>query len=199
MDTTTRINELRYDALAREWHEAMQTNFGHRYLEKPAMVGLLPETLDGKDVLCIGVGSGDELKEVLTRKPNRVVGIDLSTQLLDIAKSRFPQVELLQMDMTRMTLRDDSFDLVYSSLTFHYAKDWDALLAEVGRVLKKNGQLLFSTPHPIYWSGKTPTGNLFTNSGGITVPEHTAVLPGEVEIIYYNHADESEIVGALEH
>ena len=199
MDTTTQKNEEAYDARAKEWQAAMHTNWGHRYLEKPALVGLLPETLVSKDVLCIGVGSGDELEEILRRNPNKVVGIDISTKLLELAKSRFPQVEFLQMDMTQMIFGDNSFDFVYSSLTFHYAKDWDVLLAEVGRVLKKNRQLLFSTHHPIYWAGKTPTGNSYTNFRGITVTEHTAVLPGEVEITYYNHANESSIVEALEH
>lgn len=199
VDAATQKNEQAYDARAREWQAAMDANFGHRYLEKPAMIGLLPETLVSQDVLCIGVGSGDELPAILGRNPNKVVGIDVSTKLLEIAKSRFPQVEFLRMDMTQMLFGDHRFDFVYSSLTFHYAKDWDVLLAEVGRVLKKDRQLLFSTHHPIYWAGKAPTGNSYTNVRGITVTEHTAVLPGEVEVTYYNHANESSIVEALKH
>lgn len=62
-----------------------------------------------------------------------------------------------------------------------------------------DSQLLFSTHHPIYWVGKASTGNSFTNSRGITLSEHTAVLPGEVEITYYNHSNAGSIVEALEH
>ena len=113
MDTTTQKNEQAYDARANHWHAAINANFGHRYLEKPAMTGLLQETLVSKNVLCVGVGSGDELEEILRRNPNKVVGIDISTKLLEIAKSGFPQVEFLQMDMTQMAFGDNNFDFVY--------------------------------------------------------------------------------------
>ncbi|MCK6462675.1 MAG: class I SAM-dependent methyltransferase [Candidatus Pacebacteria bacterium] len=199
MDTATEKNEKEYDLRAKEWQAAMATNFGHLYLEKPAMAKMLPYSLVDKNVLCIGVGSGDELEEILKRNPNNVVGIDISNNLLDIARTRFPQVEFLKMDMTRMMFEDNSFDFIYSSLTFHYARDWDVLLAEVGRVLKDGGLVLFSTHHPIKWGNKNPTGNSYTNPRGITLTEHTAILPGDIEVIYYNHASENAIREALEH
>ncbi len=175
----------------------MSTNMGHKYLEKPAMEKELPDTFEGKTVLCIGVGSGDELQEILKRNPICVVGIDISTGLLNIAKSRFPNVEFHKMDMTAMDFPDSTFDFVYSSLTLHYAKDWDVLCSEIYRVLKKDGELLFSTHHPDYWSRKTPTGNTYTNQRGVILTEHTALLPGSVSIIYYNHPNTASICDAL--
>lgn len=195
----TNRNAEKYDARAREWQAAMDSNVGHKYLEKPAMEGQVPQDLTGKDVLCIGVGSGDELTEILKRCPRRVVGIDVSVKLLDIAKARFPGVEFQQMDMTALLFPDKSFDFIYSSLTFHYARDWDLLLSEVHRVLKESGGLLFSTHHPMYWGRKAPTGNTCTNQRGITLTEYNAILPADIEITYYNHASDNAICEAVEH
>ncbi len=202
MDVITEKIEKAYDARAIKWQAALSAgaaDFGHKYLEKPAMVRQIPRTLFGKKVLCIGVGAGNELEEILKRQPDKVVGIDVSTKLLNIAKSRFPQVEFQRIDMAQMTFGNEEFDFVYSSLVFHYAKDWDALLAEVNRVLKRGGELLFSTHHPVYWSRKTPTGNSYTNQRGVTLTEYNAVLPGNVEITYYNHVNKQAITEALEY
>lgn len=192
-------NAQEYDTHAQSWQTSMASNMGHKYLEKPAMEQELPTTFKGKSVLCIGVGSGDELQEILKRNPANVVGIDISSGLLNIAKSRFPNVEFRKMDMATLDFGDSTFDFVYSSLTFHYSKDWDALCVEIYRVLRKNGQLLFSTHHPDYWSSKTPTGNSYVNARGIILTEHTAVLPGNVSIIYYNHPNTDSICDALTH
>ena len=199
MDIVTEKNEKQYDAHAKDWQIAMENNVGHKYLEKPAMEGELPKDLISKDILCIGVGSGDELIEILKRHPSKVVGIDVSSKLLDIARARFPDVEFQKMEMTDLLFPDHSFDLIYSSLAFHYAKDWDLLLSEVYRILKENGELLFSTHHPIYWGRPTPTGNKYTNARGVTVTEHTAVLPADIEITYYNHENEDAIREAVKH
>lgn len=198
-DTVVQKNRQAYNTKAQSWEDEMKTNVGHKYLEKPAMDNELPETLEDQSVLSIGVGSGDELKEILRRNPTRVVGIDISSELLKIAAQKYPSVELKEIDMTQMSFTDGEFDFVYSSLTLHYAPDWDALLKEISRVLKQGGTLLFSTHNPPYWSLKPTTGNKSTNERGITLTEHTATLPGNVEITFYNHPDQASIKDALEH
>jgi ubiquinone/menaquinone biosynthesis C-methylase UbiE len=198
-DLVAEKNAKEYDAHAQSWQESMSTNAGHKYLEKPAMEKQLPATFDAKAVLCIGVGLGDELQEILKRNPARVVGMDISTELLNIAQSRFPAVEFRKMDMNSLDFPDSSFDFIYSSLTLHYAKDWDALCSEMYRVLKKEGGFLFSTHHPEYWSHETPTGATHTNQRGVVLTEHTALLPGGVNIIYYNHPNTDSICDALKY
>jgi hypothetical protein len=56
---------------------------------------------------------------------------------------------------------------------------------------------LFSTHNPNYWGKKTATGNVHTNTRGVVLTEHSAVLPGDVEITYYNHPNEESILDAL--
>lgn len=199
MISITKKNASSYDKNAQSWNNATKNNVGHKYLEKPAMSKELPNSFEGMVVLSIGVGSGDELEGIFRRKPKKVVGIDISKKLLKITSKKYPTVELVKMNMMDMSFDDESFDYVYSSLTFHYADDWDVLLEEVSRVLKRGGTLLFSTHNPSHWSLKQETGSIHTNKRGVTLKEHTALLPGGVEIIYYNHPNKESIREAIEH
>ena len=114
---------------------------------------------DGKILISILAGiSIKNLKDYL--KAKKVVGVDISRSLINIAKKNLPDVEFKVMDMEKLELAQSSFDLVYSSLVLHYVKDWTKVLGEVRKVLKKNGIFLFSTHSPIYWSAfKKEDGN----------------------------------------
>lgn len=153
--------QAKYNDYAEKWSQRIRkqsktqaegANPVHIYLEKPAMYSLLPD-LNGKRVLCIGCGSGEEC-DYLTSLGAQVIGIDLSDKLIEIAKSSYPNLEFHTMDMENMTLEDNSFDFAYSSYTMHYVKDWRKTLGEVKRLLKKDGAYQFSTHHPIKWSGE---------------------------------------------
>ena len=58
--------------------------------------------------------------------------------------------------MERLDLAEASFDLAYSSLTFHYIEDLAGLLAAVHRALVPGGSLVFSIEHPIYMAPAHP-------------------------------------------
>jgi ubiquinone/menaquinone biosynthesis C-methylase UbiE len=198
MDMRTTENAHSYDAHADDWYRAMPTNPGHVYIEKPAMDAELPDDLTGVKVLSIGTGSGEELSLLVKRNPRHVVAVDVSANLLAIARRSYPDIEYHHMDMMDLSFPDASFGLVYSSLAFHYAKDWDHLLKGVFRVTKPGGTLLFSTHNPTYWS-KGETGNTYTNERGVTLTEHSAVLPGGVHVVYYNHPDTNSLHNAIEY
>ncbi len=189
-----------YNDHAEDWVEAMDTNAAHLYLEKPAMEKMLPEDLSGKSVLCVGVGSGQEVSCLKRRGASDVVGVDVAEDLLGEARSRHPGVEFRHVDMMRVSdvFGRDRFDVVYSSLTFHYSQDWDALLEEIKVVLDGSGLILASTHHPGYWD-RNRTGRDVVNDRGVRLTEHEAVLPGDVEIVYYNHLSTESIVDAFEH
>ncbi len=199
MDFVTRDNARAYNERAREWDETMSGNVGHIYLEKPAMARLIPADLEWKDILCIGAGAGDELAELIRQNPRRVVAIDISEKLLERAKAKFPSIETAVMDMRELSFPDQSFDFVYSSLAFHYAADWDQLLAGVFRMLRPGGKLLFSTHNPPYWALKPATGRTVVNSRGVTVTEHEAVIHAGVRVTFYNHVDAAAIGEAVKH
>lgn len=121
----------------------------HSLYEKPAMYSLLPD-LKGKSVLSIGCGSGEDCHYLAGCGVSKVAGIDISTNLVDIARQSYPECQFDVMDMESLAFDDDSFDFVYSSLAIHYLEDWTKAFCEVYRVLKPGSLFLFSCGHPVY-------------------------------------------------
>ncbi|MDO8460468.1 MAG: class I SAM-dependent methyltransferase [Nanoarchaeota archaeon] len=140
-----------YNKNNNEWLKGK--GLGHSHLEKPAMYKELPN-LNGKSVLCIGCGAGEECEHINSLGAKKVIGIDISKELIDIAKKNYPTIDFYVMDMEKLKFKNESFDFIYSSLVMHYVKDWTKVLKEVKRVLKSNGIFLFSTHNPVYWGAE---------------------------------------------
>jgi SAM-dependent methyltransferase len=66
----------------------------------------------------------------------RVVGLDASPALLDLARMRVPEAELVVGDLEALPFDDDSFDLVAGFNAFFFADDMVAALREAGRVAR---------------------------------------------------------------
>jgi len=144
-----------YDKYAKEWGARKNKIDGstiyHLCLEKPAMYGKL-SFLEDKSVLCLGCGTGEENEFIHSLGAKRVVGVDISSGLIEIAKKVYPHLEFQVMDIEMLNFPDDSFDFVFSSLTMHYLKDWAETLKRVHKALKQNGTFLFSMTHPFFSS-----------------------------------------------
>ena len=119
-------------------------------IEQPAMKRLMPD-VKGKSVLDLGCGYGVNAIEFINKGAKKVVGIDISTKMLEVAKreNSHPCVEYLNMDMSEISSLKEKFDVVYSSLAFHYVEDLKGLLRNIRELLNDGGVLLFSQEHPI--------------------------------------------------
>ncbi len=120
----------------------------HSQYEKPAMYNALPK-LNGMAVLSLGCGSGEDCLYLFKCGAKKVIGIDISSEMIKIAKSSYPECDFKEMDMEKLDFEDSSFDFVYSSLAIHYLEDWTKVFSEVYRVLKPNSYFLFSCNHPV--------------------------------------------------
>jgi SAM-dependent methyltransferase len=144
-----------YNKYALMWQakKLSDTHYAHKYLEKPAITQILGE-VKGLCILDLGCGSGEDVE--LFKKDNEVIGLDNSEELLNLARFNSPEVEFWNVNLNTQDIpQTKKFDLIYSSLTFHYIKDWDKLLSQLYKILKPNGRVVFSTHHPIKWGSKT--------------------------------------------
>lgn len=119
-------------------------------LEQPAFDSLLPD-LRGLTVLDLGCGIGHFATKALDSGAAHVTGVDISRRMLEVASKRIrsPHVEFIQCAVEDYEIRENRFDLIVSSLCFHYVKNIAPVLREAYRGLKAGGQFVFSVEHPI--------------------------------------------------
>jgi len=105
----------------------------------------------GKRILEIGCG-GAQNSIALSKWGAETFGIDLSRKQIVYAKrlmrNESAEVCLLVGNMEKLPFKGESFDIVTTAVSLHYAPDLDAVVAEAKRVLVKDGYLTFSTMHP---------------------------------------------------
>jgi len=111
-------------------------------------VALLPELVarlgPGDAVLDAGCGAGVPVMLMLTDAELRVVGIDLSSVQLGLARSRVAGAQLAQADLAMLPFGDDSFGgLVSYYAVIHVPRsDHRGVFAEFRRVLRRGGVAL---------------------------------------------------------
>jgi predicted TPR repeat methyltransferase len=75
----------------------------------------------------------------------RLIGVDLSSHMLAIAKAKLIYDELIESDVVQMmATMNMQYDLLLAADTFNYFGDFGALFAACRQALKKLGYLLFS-------------------------------------------------------
>jgi len=121
---------------AGEWHE----------LKK-----LLPSFKE-KRVLDLGCGFGWHCIYAARQGASYVLGTDISEKMLAVAriKTAYPCIEYRQMAMEDMDFSANAFDVVISSLAFHYTSDFKDLCVKISACLTAGGHFVFSVEHPIF-------------------------------------------------
>ena len=99
----------------------------------------------GKHVLEVGVGTGINL--ALYPRHCRVTGIDLSSKMLAKAQGRIDSkglehCELAEMDATKMSFADNSFDVVYAPYVISVVPDPVKVAREMYRVCRPGGRVI---------------------------------------------------------
>ena len=175
-------------------------------LEQPAMAKMLPD-LNGKSVLDLGCGYGHNCIDFVRRGASRVVGVDISEKMLDVAKSESSddKIQYVNMSMTDIDKLNEKFDFIYSSLAFHYVEDFDEFAKKMFSVLDSGGELLFSQEHPIITATVDGNGHFNKDENGKRVSYTFSNYnePGERKIHWYvdgvikYHRTFSNVVNAL--
>lgn len=125
----------------------LQNEVCSRLLEKLDIVKIKPEL-----ILDAGAGTGLAIPGLFSRyKKAQLVALDLSENMLGKCShhgSLFRSPHLVCADVESLPFSDDTFDLVFSSLSLQWCNDLNAALQEAKRVLKPGGLYVFTTFGP---------------------------------------------------
>ena len=108
---------------------------------------LMKEIMPHHCVLEVGCGTGLLTKE-LAGKVERLVSLDISPQLLEIARDETEKknVTFFCSNAYELGFKDDTFDYIVGMSILHHL-DIDRALREIFRVLRNGGKMVFSEPN----------------------------------------------------
>lgn len=129
----------------------------------------------GEVVLDVACGTG-VVAVTAARKGARVSGMDLSPVLIEDAKKNAAvigaDIEFVDGDAEALPYADASFDVVLSQFGHMFAPRPEIAVAEMLRVLRPNGRLVFTT-----WPPELMTGRMFALTGRYLPPPAGAAAP----------------------
>lgn len=134
----------------KEYREMREQNLNaNELIEIPIMKSMLPD-LKGKRILDLGCGNGAMSKYFIEQGASYVLALDISENMITEAKEKNnnPNITYDVLGMEKIDTIKEKFDLVFSSLAFHYIEDFDKLTTDINNLLNEAGILLYSQEHP---------------------------------------------------
>lgn len=127
----------------------------HRYI-------LAIEIAKDKDVLDIACGEGYG-SNLLSKVARTVVGIDIDKKTINEAEYKYKtnNLSFVQCEATKLLFDNNTFDVIVCFETIEHIKEYEKLIAELKRVLKKDGLLILSTPNKRTFSDQRNHKNPF--------------------------------------
>ena len=121
------------------------------------------------------------------RKSSKITGIDITSELLDIASKEskialLDGIEWKEGDAQNLPFEDESFDVVLSTFGHMFAPQPDLVSKEMIRVTKKGGRIGFTT-----WPPELAIGSIFKVNGKYLPKKPDAapspILWGNLEVV----------------
>lgn len=155
---------------AGEWHE----------LKK-----ILPD-FQGRKVLDLGCGYGWHCKYAVEHGAAHVIGTDISKKMLETAKARnaSENIEYRRAAMEDLEFPAKTFDIVFSSLAFHYVRDFSRLVNNISGWLVPGGKFVFSVEHPVFTAYGTQDWYYDENGKILHFPVDNYYYEGEREAVF---------------
>lgn len=133
-----------FESIADEWDRLRTRHVGDEEVEAAML-----DAVDGvaiEQLIDVGTGTGRVL-EIFADRIERGVGLDLSNQMLDLARSRLDQLgyrhcSVRQGNAYDLKLAAGSTDVAVLHHVLHFLDDPGASIAEAARTLRPDGRLL---------------------------------------------------------
>lgn len=149
-------NEKKWDELARNGVLCSQPKLqltpeeAKQYINRN---GFYPDSLEGKQVLCLASGGGQQ-SIAFALLGATVTVVDFSEQQLEkdylVAQKYGTPIRIIKSDMRDLSFcQDEEFDIVYQPYSINYIPSVEKVFEEVTRILKPAGlyDLMFHNPY----------------------------------------------------
>jgi len=151
----TKTIKAEWDKIARQWHkEAGEKGLWHQKHDIDPVILKLLGGVKGKKILEIGAGNG-YFSRLLAKKGAKVTATDIAPKLISFAQKEEKNNPLSITYLVRNAadirgVKKKSFDAVIANMCLMDIADAERAVKEASRILKKNGQFIFSVTHPVF-------------------------------------------------
>ena len=111
-------------------------------------IGLIGKHMDlqGKSLLEVGCATG-EFCDAASRTCRRVLGIDISEEILQVARERFPESSFRQAEIFDLESTGERFDVICAFEVIEHVLSPSGFLQKARGLLEAGGWLFLSTPN----------------------------------------------------
>jgi trans-aconitate methyltransferase len=147
-----RFNRDAWSGVADVYDERF-TGLAHEQIIRP-MMRELAGSIAGTEALCLGCGTGHELRFLADQGARKRTGIDFSREMLSHAARRDPYADLVLADLNEFDFGTRCYDLVWAQMALQYVNDLDSVLMRIHRALVPGGAAAMTLPDPAYFGAK---------------------------------------------
>jgi ubiquinone/menaquinone biosynthesis C-methylase UbiE len=145
-------SELNAEQAYEIWSASYDNQPGNLMLDLDELIfSNLIENIDlkNKKVADIGCGTGRHWQKIYEKSPSVVMGFDVSREMLEKLKRKFPfAVTQKTNDNFLTTVPDSSIDCIVSTLTIAHIRNIEEAISSWCRILKNDGDLVITDFHP---------------------------------------------------
>lgn len=130
-----------------EWAKTYDNYFFRWFMKRAQQKSIELITKKNFSVLEVGCGTGEGLLMLANKTKGRIVGIDISKVMLEKTREKikqFKNIKLKEANVENISYKNETFDVVMSTESFHHYVNPKKAIKEMTRVLKKNGELIIT-------------------------------------------------------
>jgi SAM-dependent methyltransferase len=158
-----------WDRVASDWDiQVGDDGDQNRILNSDPVLWRFAGEVEGLDVVDAGCGTG-YLARKLEQRGAKVVGVDVSPKMIEIARERGPGIDFRVDSCARLaTVEADSVDLVVANYVLMDTPDLEGTMSAFHRVLRMGGHAVVVFSHPCFPQGAA----------------HAAPIPGATRYVW---------------
>jgi ubiquinone/menaquinone biosynthesis C-methylase UbiE len=116
----------------------------YRYKRKKFLELLNEVHFEGKRVLEVGCGPGGNLAEIVKAKPKRLVGVDISAQMVELSAEKLGEgAEVIKINGTSIPFGDRTFDIVFTATVLQHNTDEEMLRQIMGEICRVSSDRVY--------------------------------------------------------
>ena len=144
MNKKTQESRIAYNKIAFEYDTSREGQYTRFHINE---LSNMIELSEGEIVLDVACGNGTLLRELSKKAKIQANGIDVSENMIHVAKMRYPNMNFEIKPCYPLEWNDESIDIITVCCAFHHFDNPQGFVNECKRVLKRNGTMYIADPN----------------------------------------------------